>query len=112
MAIIFTCTKCETRSAKKFTEQAYKSGVVLVRCPGCEGLHLIADRLGFFGDKGDGGWDVERFLEEKGETVKAVHEGNVLEITMADILGGTVDGEGNMVLTKNEKDEKDEEEKR
>jgi len=27
---------------------AYAQGVVLVRCPGCNSLHLIADRLGYF----------------------------------------------------------------
>ena len=31
--------------------------MVLVRCPGCQGLHLIADRLGYFAD---GGTDIEQ----------------------------------------------------
>lgn len=87
LAIVFTCKVCSTRSAKKFTEQAYRNGVVMVRCPGCENLHLIADRLGFFGDKGDGGWDVQKALAEMGENVNAVSDDNVLELTMADVLG-------------------------
>jgi hypothetical protein len=53
LAIIYTCNVCNTRSAKKFTEHAYNHGVVLVRCPKCESLHLIADRLGFFEDMED-----------------------------------------------------------
>jgi len=32
--------------------------VVLVDCPGCQARHLIADRKGWFGDKGG----VEDFL--------------------------------------------------
>ena len=50
LAILYTCNICNTRSAKKFTEQAYNHGVVLVRCPNCHSLHLIADRLGYFSD--------------------------------------------------------------
>mmetsp|Transcript_4367 Transcript_4367/g.7824 ORF Transcript_4367/g.7824 Transcript_4367/m.7824 type:complete len:268 (-) Transcript_4367:268-1071(-) len=87
LAIVFTCTVCQTRSAKRFTEQAYRNGVVLVRCPGCENQHLIADRLGFFEDKVDGGWDIEKGMAEMGDRVTAVTEDNVLELTLTDIIG-------------------------
>lgn len=89
LAIIYTCKVCNTRSAKQFTEQAYKHGVVLVKCPGCENHHLIADRLGWFEDRGvDGkGWDVERLLAEVGENVRAVSGNDVLELTLDDIAG-------------------------
>ena len=93
LAIVFTCTVCSTRSAKKFSEQAYNHGVVLVRCPGCQNLHLIADRLGFFTDDeidgdGDGsGWDIQKALEKRGDDIVAVTDDNVLELTMADVLG-------------------------
>lgn len=93
LAIVFTCTVCSTRSAKKFSEQAYNHGVVLVRCPGCQNLHLIADRLGFFTDDeidgdGDGsGWDIQQALEKRGDDIMAVTDDNVLELTMADVLG-------------------------
>lgn len=102
LAIIYTCNVCNTRSAKKFTEQAYNHGVVLVRCPNCQSLHLIADRLGFFTDKdelgnSDGGesekkgWDIQTFMENIGkkENVKVVTRNNeeVLEVTVDDMLG-------------------------
>ncbi|KAL7569019.1 hypothetical protein ACA910_021303 [Epithemia clementina (nom. ined.)] len=65
LAIIFTCTVCNTRSAKQFTENAYRRGVVLVRCPGCRNLHLIADRLGWFDDMEGKTFDIETYLQGK-----------------------------------------------
>ena len=87
LAIVFTCTVCNTRSAKQFTEQAYRNGVVLVKCPGCQNLHLIADRLGVFEDQGvDGtGWDMEKAMANMGENVTAVNNDNVLELTVQDV---------------------------
>jgi protein import protein ZIM17 len=78
---------CSTRSAKKFSEQAYRKGVVMVRCPGCQNLHLISDQLGFFSDDGKGGWDIETALAERGDEVRAVTDDNVLELTLADLVG-------------------------
>jgi protein import protein ZIM17 len=81
MYMVFTCGRCETRAVKGFSRQAYehgalmaryrvsalsaadaaswcRAGVVLVDCPSCEARHLVADRKGWFGDKGS----VEDFL--------------------------------------------------
>jgi mitochondrial protein import protein ZIM17 len=88
MAIVFTCKVCNTRSAKQFTEQAYKHGVVIVKCPGCSNQHLIADRLGFFEDDS---WDIETAMTSVGEKFTAVTNDNVLELTMRDLLGDKVD---------------------
>ena len=112
LAIIYTCNVCNTRSAKKFTERAYNHGVVLVRCPNCESLHLIADRLGYFSDDNDDipsgdddrhegnnkqenmkkGWDIEKFMKQIGreDNIKVVTGGDmndVLEVTLEDVLG-------------------------
>ena len=89
LAIVFTCTVCDTRSIKQFTEHSYEKGVVLVRCPGCQNLHLIADRLGMFEDKGaDGaGWDIESALVKLGESVNVVNNDNVLELSLEDLVG-------------------------
>ena len=58
---VFTCGKCGVRSSKGFSKRAYNFGVVIVTCPGCQSKHVLADRLGWFGEKGD----VEDFLRER-----------------------------------------------
>jgi hypothetical protein len=53
LAIVYTCTICNTRCMKQFTERAYNHGVVIVTCPKCQKQHLIADRLGYFSEAHD-----------------------------------------------------------
>lgn len=36
MQIGFTCNKCKTRVHKQFTKHAYKKGLVIITCPGCQ----------------------------------------------------------------------------
>mmetsp|Transcript_4904 Transcript_4904/g.8194 ORF Transcript_4904/g.8194 Transcript_4904/m.8194 type:complete len:156 (-) Transcript_4904:148-615(-) len=62
----YTCKVCDTRSNKVISQKAYKEGVVLVRCGGCEKLHLIADNLGWFGEDKN----VEEILAKHGQSVK------------------------------------------
>lgn len=101
LAIIFTCTVCETRSAKKFSKDSrvvpgpraaalgpsserrvpcrYDHGVVIVRCPGCQNNHLIADNLGFFeDDQKPRHWNIEDLMAERGEAVNTVDDDNLL----------------------------------
>ena len=116
LAIVFTCTVCDTRSAKQFTEQAYKNGVVIVTCPGCNNQHLIADNLGYFQDNKDegGGWNIEKALQKMGvggdnnnSNVKVVNNDNVLELSIEDIFGKdnirTATEEAEAVLESNNK---------
>lgn len=56
----------DTRSAKPFSKRAYEHGIVIVTCPGCKSRHLLADRLGWFGEKGS----IEDVLAERGEQGK------------------------------------------
>ena len=91
LAIIFTCAVCNTRAAKQFTEHAYLHGVVLVKCPGCNNQHLIADNLSMFTDDSDGseegGWNIEKAMAKIGQNVTTVTDGNVLELTLDQVVG-------------------------
>jgi mitochondrial protein import protein ZIM17 len=88
LAIIFTCTVCNTRSAKQFTDKAYQNGVVIVQCPGCQNRHLIVDNLGFFEDcEEDGGWNIEKAMEKMGEHVKAITNDNAMEVSVEEVYG-------------------------
>jgi len=76
-AMFFTCNKCNTRGSKTFSKDSYHSGVVLIRCDGCENLHLVADNLGWFRDSST---TVEDLMQEKGQEIQRIdsHE-EVLE---------------------------------
>lgn len=60
------CERAETArtSSKIISQKSYKEGIVLVRC-NCDKLHLISDKLGWFGDN----TDIEQILAAKGESV-------------------------------------------
>jgi mitochondrial protein import protein ZIM17 len=88
MAIVFTCDVCETRSAKQFTERSYLHGVVIVRCPGCQNMHLIADRLGYFNDGDGSDWDLEKIAQLRGESIRTITDGDVFEaLDLEDLVG-------------------------
>jgi protein import protein ZIM17 len=94
LALVFTCTVCDTRSAKQISGQAYDEGVVVVRCPGCQNLHLVADRLGYFEGGPNDRWDLEKAMAEQGGNFKrAVDANDVLELTAADVLGQGLAGQ-------------------
>ncbi|XP_074294400.1 uncharacterized protein LOC141622252 [Silene latifolia] len=82
LAMVFTCKVCETRSVKTCCRESYENGVVVVRCGGCNNLHLMADRLGWFGEPGS----VEDLLNARGDDIKrgAIDS---LNLTLEDLAG-------------------------
>ncbi|KAK1621023.1 hypothetical protein QYE76_026540 [Lolium multiflorum] len=82
LAMIFTCKVCDTRSMKMASRESYENGVVVARCGGCNNLHLMADRLGWFGEPGS----IEDFLADKGEEVKKGAT-DTLNFTLEDLAG-------------------------
>ncbi|XP_047078548.1 DNL-type zinc finger protein-like [Lolium rigidum] len=85
LAMIFTCKVCDTRSMKMASRESYENGVVVARCGGCNNLHLMADRLGWFGEPGS----IEDFLADKGEEVKKGAT-DTLNFTLEDLAGTQV----------------------
>ncbi|KAL4191341.1 hypothetical protein AMTRI_Chr07g80080 [Amborella trichopoda] len=82
LAMIYTCRVCETRSVKTVCRESYEKGVVVVKCNGCNNLHLIADRLGWFGEPGS----IEDFLATRGEEVKKGSP-EAMSLTLEDLAG-------------------------
>lgn len=97
LAALFTCGVCDTRVAKTFSRRSYEQGVVLVKCPSCNNLHVLADRLGWFGEPGS----AESFLAEQGQEVrsKAFSADGTCELTSEDIQGWS-HGNGDPVGTR------------
>lgn len=86
--MVFTCKVCDTRSMKMASRESYENGVVMVRCGGCDNLHLIADRRGWFGEPGS----VEDFLASQGEEFKRGSMDS-LNLTPEDLAGGKMSTE-------------------
>jgi len=74
---------------KMASRDSYENGVVVARCGSCNNLHLIADRLGWFGEPGS----IEDFLAGKGEEVKKGST-DTLNFSLDDLVGSQVSSKG------------------
>ncbi len=70
---MFTCGQCNHKQIRSFTKTAYHKGVVLVRCQGCEKIHLVADNLGWF--------------EDEPVNVETLHQGKVQRVHDQQAIG-------------------------
>ena len=83
--IMFTCNVCKNRQARTFSRDSYESGVVLIRCEGCDSLHLIADNLGWFRDEKT---NIEDLMKEKGDKIHKLFTKESIEFVEKDENGG------------------------
>jgi hypothetical protein len=96
----YTCNVCETRNCHRVSRLAYRQGVVIARCKGCDSQHLIADHLGWTDYKGgfEGDInDIEEFFATQGKesVVNRVSEEvfHLEKIMHRDTKSGSIIGE-------------------
>ena len=70
-------TRPERTTTKVVSKSSYESGVVLVKCNCCQRHHLIADNMGWFGERGD---NIETILAERGEEVQRLRAEDQFDI--------------------------------
>ena len=85
--IQFTCKICNTKMTRIFTKHAYHNGIVIIKCDGCKGNHLIADNLGWFSEannKKDDKFNIETILKNLNQNYIKKDLQGLLEIVKYD----------------------------
>ncbi|KAH8274356.1 hypothetical protein KR044_008638 [Drosophila immigrans] len=73
LELVYLCKLCNTRNTKVISEEAFNSGVVILRCDGCAVDHLIKDNLGLFeNQEGSSSSDIEQLLAKRNERVRII----------------------------------------
>ncbi|KAK9327678.1 DNL zinc finger-domain-containing protein [Lipomyces starkeyi] len=92
--ITLTCKVCKNRSSHFMSHQAYHQGTVLVKCPGCNNRHLIADHLKIFSDTRI---TVEDIIAKDGGVIRkgtmTEYRGDITEFTEPPVLPDDTKGE-------------------
>lgn len=68
--IQYTCKVCDTRNSHSVSRLAYRKGLVVAMCKGCESRHLIADNLGWTNHIGgfdfdNGETNIEKYMANR-----------------------------------------------
>jgi len=79
---VFTCGRCNTRNVRKWSRTSYEKGVVIAKCGGCEGQHLIADNYGWCGDEKN----IEELLQKRGQLFKKLQTDVLTEDMLKEFL--------------------------
>jgi DNL zinc finger len=102
--LLYTCKICETRNSHLVSRIAYRNGVVISRCNGCQTQHLIADNLGWTNIwQGHGEANIEEYFANRGQEEK-VHRVtpqvfDLEKILVRDTKSGSIIGDdGNPAL--------------
>jgi len=66
-----------------FTKRSYHHGIVLIKCEGCNGVHLIADNLGWFEDTN---LNIEDIIKNKGEEYKKLNVEGLFQLSSKDAM--------------------------
>jgi protein import protein ZIM17 len=66
-----------------FTKRSYHYGIVLIKCEGCNGVHLIADNLGWFEDTN---LNIEDIIKNKGEEYKKLNVEGLFQLSSKDAI--------------------------
>ena len=110
----YTCKICNTRNSIKVTRIAYRKGIVIAKCKGCDNKHLIADNLNWLSgfDYDNGERNIEQFMENRSEESEFANEDLVMRVDkevfdLESVLykDQAVGGGGNNVLTSSEKND-------
>lgn len=92
----YTCNVCDTRNSHLVSRLAYREGLVVAICKGCNSKHLIADNLD--GNAGFGGTrNIEEYFSELGNDLVTRVTPEVFdleEILFFDSASGALAGEG------------------
>lgn len=78
----YTCKICDTRNSIKVTRIAYRKGIVIAKCKGCDNKHLIADNLNWLSgfDYDNGERNIEQFMENRSEESECAKEDLVVRV--------------------------------
>ena len=78
----FTCNVCGGPNSHSISKHAYTKGTVVVTCPKCQSMHLVADHLNWIEDDFS---NLEEFMAKRGTPVTKIADGDVAATAAAEV---------------------------